>query len=79
MSAGARARGGDPTTSGGLPCNGAPGAVEAVLASVKQQGFDAAMEIGEITAMTGGAKLQVRGGMGPYDSLIALPGTHESF
>jgi hypothetical protein len=34
--------------------------VDAVLAIFKQHGFDAATEIGDITAMTGGAKLQVR-------------------
>jgi selenide,water dikinase len=50
----------DPQTSGGLLVTCAPDAVDAVLAIFKQHGFDAAMEIGEITAMTGGAKLQVR-------------------
>lgn len=50
----------DPQTSGGLLVSCAPEAVAAVLAIFKQHGFDAATEIGEITAMTGGAKLQVR-------------------
>ena len=49
----------DPQTSGGLLVTCAPEAVEAVLAIFKQHGFEAAVEIGEITPGTSGAKLRV--------------------
>jgi len=49
----------DPQTSGGLLVTCAPEAVEEVLAIFKQHGFDAAVEIGEITPGTSGAKLRV--------------------
>ncbi|MDO9197763.1 selenide, water dikinase SelD [Rhodoferax sp.] len=50
----------DPQTSGGLLVSCAPDAVDAVMAIFKQHGFDAAAEIGEITARTDGPKLLVR-------------------
>ncbi len=50
----------DPQTSGGLLVSCAPGAVAAVLEIFRRHGFDAAAEIGSITAATDGAKLQVR-------------------
>ena len=50
----------DPQTSGGLLVSCAPEAVDAVLAIFRQHGFDAAAEIGEITAGNGAAKLLVR-------------------
>ena len=50
----------DPQTSGGLLVSCAPGAVEAVLEIFRQHGFDAATEIGEITAGTGAGKLVLR-------------------
>jgi selenide,water dikinase len=50
----------DPQTSGGLLVSCAPEAVDAVLAIFKQHGFDAAADIGAITATTGAPRLQVR-------------------
>ena len=50
----------DPQTSGGLLVSCAPEAVDAVLAIFRQHGFDAAAEIGEVTAGRSGAKLLVR-------------------
>jgi selenide,water dikinase len=49
----------DPQTSGGLLVSCAPEAVDAVLAIFKQHGFDAAVEVGEITPGTSDAKLRV--------------------
>jgi selenide,water dikinase len=49
----------DPQTSGGLLVSCAPEAVDAVLAIFKQHGFDAAVEVGEITLGTSDAKLRV--------------------
>jgi selenide,water dikinase len=48
----------DPQTSGGLLVSCAPEAVDAVLALFRRHGFEAAAEIGEITA--GAGKLVVR-------------------
>ena len=50
----------DPQTSGGLLVSCAPETVPAVLEIFRQHGFDAAAEIGEITAGGGPAKLLVR-------------------
>ncbi|MBB1077489.1 selenide, water dikinase SelD [Rhodoferax sp. 4810] len=50
----------DPQTSGGLLVTCAPDAVDAVLAVFKQQGFDAACVVGEVTPATDGAKLVLR-------------------
>ena len=50
----------DPQTSGGLLVSCAPDAVPAVLEIFRQHGFDSAIEIGEITAGGGPAKLLVR-------------------
>lgn len=50
----------DPQTSGGLLVSCAPESVEQVLEIFRQHGFDAAAEIGQITAATDGPKLQVR-------------------
>ena len=50
----------DPQTSGGLLVSCAPAAVGAVLEIFRQHGFDAACEIGEITAGAGTPKLQLR-------------------
>ena len=50
----------DPQTSGGLLVSCAPEAVAEVLAVFARLGFDAACEIGEITAATAGAKLVLR-------------------
>ncbi|NDP37310.1 MAG: selenide, water dikinase SelD [Rhodoferax sp.] len=50
----------DPQTSGGLLVSCAPAAVAAVLEIFRQHGFDAACEIGEITAEAGLSKLQLR-------------------
>jgi len=49
----------DPQTSGGLLVSCAPETVEAVLAIFKQHGFEAAVEVGEITPGTSGARLRV--------------------
>ena len=50
----------DPQTSGGLLVSCAPEAVDALLAVFRQQGFNDACEVGEITIATDGAKLVVR-------------------
>ncbi|MDP3616746.1 MAG: selenide, water dikinase SelD [Rhodoferax sp.] len=50
----------DPQTSGGLLLSCAPDAVDAVLEIFRRHGFDAAAEIGEITAGAAGAKLRLR-------------------
>jgi len=50
----------DPQTSGGLLVTCAPDSVQAVLAVFKQLGFDAACDIGEVTAARAGAKLVLR-------------------
>jgi len=50
----------DPQTSGGLLVSCAPESVDEVLAIFKRHGFEAAAEIGEITAASGAAKLVVR-------------------
>ncbi len=49
----------DPQTSGGLLVSCVPDAVSAVLEIFRRHGFDAATEIGEITAGTNGAKLRL--------------------
>jgi selenide,water dikinase len=49
----------DPQTSGGLLVSCAPHAVQAVLQIFNQHGFDAATEIGEVFANSGGPKLQL--------------------
>ena len=50
----------DPQTSGGLLVSCAPEAVDAVMGIFRQHGFEAAAEIGEITAPAQGHKLLVR-------------------
>lgn len=50
----------DPQTSGGLLVSCAPEAVASVLAIFRDQGFDDAAEIGEVTPAQGAAKLVVR-------------------
>ncbi|MDO8699272.1 MAG: selenide, water dikinase SelD [Rhodoferax sp.] len=50
----------DPQTSGGLLVSCAPEAVPGVLQIFKQHGFDAAAEIGEITASMGAGRLVLR-------------------
>ncbi|MDP2370444.1 selenide, water dikinase SelD [Rhodoferax sp.] len=49
----------DPQTSGGLLVSCAPEAVDAVMALFRRHGFDAAAEIGQITAGDGVGKLRV--------------------
>jgi selenide,water dikinase len=50
----------DPQTSGGLLVSCAPDAVTAVLEVFRQYGFNAAIEIGEITVDTGETRLTLR-------------------
>ncbi|MCW2310776.1 selenide, water dikinase SelD [Rhodoferax antarcticus] len=50
----------DPQTSGGLLVTCAPDAVDAVLAVFKQQGFESACVVGEVTPATDSAKLVLR-------------------
>src|SRR5450830_1637497 len=49
----------DPQTSGGLLVSCTPEAVDAVLAIFARHGFDAAIEIGQITARTNEARLRI--------------------
>lgn len=49
----------DPQTSGGLLVSCTPEAVDAVLAIFAHHGFDAAIEIGQITAKTNEARLRI--------------------
>ncbi len=51
----------DPQTSGGLLVACAPDSVARVLALFREHGFDAAAEIGEVRAWSGGPRLVVRG------------------
>jgi selenide,water dikinase len=50
----------DPQTSGGLLVSCDAASVGAVLDLFRRHGFDAAAEIGEVTAHAGGPRLMVR-------------------
>ncbi|MFD0669240.1 selenide, water dikinase SelD [Ramlibacter sp. MAHUQ-53] len=50
----------DPQTSGGLLVSCEPGAVDAVLATFRRHGFDAAAVVGEVTPAGSEPRLQVR-------------------